>query len=266
MKAAPVKTLVQDTLYRADGSAAQGNLTIRWNAFTTSAGEAVAAGEMTVSTGANGALSVPLIPNAGATPTGGYYKVVVKLSDGTSSEENWVVPATAMTTLAVIRAQVVPQSVAAQFVDRAYVDGQIDALATVASTGSYGDLINTPAIPNLSSPGTIGATTPGQVNATDVITRNTPYADVRAYGGTCNGTADDTVAFQAAANALSTTGGTIYAPNCKIGAVTFPAYTMQTTLRIDRQLTLTTSTLVIPGNLNVEAWRVDSRRSLALAQ
>jgi hypothetical protein len=88
-KAAPIKTVVQDTLYRADGSAAQGNLTIRWNAFSTSEGEAVAAGEMTISTGANGAISIPLIPNAGATPVGGYYRVVIKLTDGTTSEENW---------------------------------------------------------------------------------------------------------------------------------------------------------------------------------
>jgi hypothetical protein len=91
VKATPVKTLVQDTLYMADGSAAQGNLTIRWNAFTTSAGEAVAAGEMTVSTGANGALSIPLIPNAGATPVGGYYKVVIKLSDGLKAHMRWIV-------------------------------------------------------------------------------------------------------------------------------------------------------------------------------
>jgi hypothetical protein len=207
---------------------------------------------MTISTGANGAISIPLIPNAGATPVGGYYRVVIKLTDGTTSEENWVVPATGTTTLAVIRAQIVPRSVAAQFVSRGYLDEQIASLAPVASSGSYSDLKNTPAIPNLAAPGAIGSTTPGQVSATDVMTRNTPYADVRAFGGTCNGSADDTVAFQAAANSIGTTGGTIYAPNCRIGAVTFPAYPVQTILRIDQQLTLTTNTLVVPSNLNIE--------------
>jgi hypothetical protein len=183
-KAAPGKTLVQDTLYRADGSAAQGNLTIRWNAFTTSAGEAVAAGEMTVSTGANGALSIPLIPNAGATPAGGYYKVMVKLSDGMTSEEDWVVPATATTTLAVIRAQVVPQSVAAQFVNRAYVDGQISGLAPVATSGSYSDLKNTPAIPNLGAPGAIGVITPGTINGTGYAVNGMPLASTNLSDGT----------------------------------------------------------------------------------
>ncbi len=125
---APVKTLVQDTLYRADGSAAQGSVTIRWNGFATSAGEAVAAGQMTVTTNANGGISIPLIANTGSTPSGSYYRVVIKLDDGTTSEEIWVVPAATTTTVAAIRAKVVPQAVAAQFVSRDYVDS---SLATV---------------------------------------------------------------------------------------------------------------------------------------
>jgi hypothetical protein len=253
-KATPTKTLVQDVLYRADGSVAHGNLTVRWSAFSTSAGEAVPAGEMTESTDANGNISIPLIPNVGATPAGGYYKVVVKLDDGTTSEENWVVPATATTTLAVIRAKVVPQSVAAQFVSRDYVDGQIAELAPVARSGSYSDLQNTPAIPNLAAPGTIGATTPGVVNATDLMPRNTPYADVRAYGGTCNGTVDDTVAFNLALASVAN-GGTVYAHNCKVNGSAV-AWTNGTSnahikLLIDVALTLT-STLSIPSNVDVE--------------
>ena len=178
-KAAAVNTtLVQDTLYRADGSAAQGTITIRWNAFSTSAGEAVAAGELTAETDANGGISIPLAPNAGATPGGDYYKVVIKLKDGSSSEEAWVVPATASTTLAVIRAKVVPQSVAAQFVSRDYVDGEIAGLATVASTGNYNDLTNKPAAPNLAAPGAIGSTTPAAVNATVVTAQSIGYGAV----------------------------------------------------------------------------------------
>ncbi len=141
VKAAPVKTLVQDTLYRADGSTAQGNITIRWNAFSTSAGEAVAAGQMTVQTDANGGISIPLIPNTGASPSGSYYRVVMNLDDGTTSEEMWVVPATATTTVAAIRAKVVPQAVAAQFVSRDYVDSALAALPSaneVPSVLGYG--------------------------------------------------------------------------------------------------------------------------------
>jgi hypothetical protein len=128
-KADPVKTLVQDTLYRADGSVAHGTVTVRWNGFSTSAGEAVAAGVMTVSTDAKGGIAIPLIPNTGSTPSGSYYKVVVKLDDGTTSEEQWVVPTTASTTVAAIRAKVVPQAVAVQFVGRDYVDSALSKLS-----------------------------------------------------------------------------------------------------------------------------------------
>jgi hypothetical protein len=127
-KAAPVETVVQDTLYRANGQVAQGRVTIRWNAFSTSAGEAVPAGELTVAIGAGGQIAIPLIPNTGSTPAGGYYKVVLKLSDGTTSEEQWVVPASGTTTVAAVRAKVVPQAVATQFVGRDYVDSALAAI------------------------------------------------------------------------------------------------------------------------------------------
>ncbi len=127
-KAAPVETLVQDTLYRADGSVARGSITVRWNGFSTQAGAAVAAGQLTVKTDAKGGISIPLIANTGSTPSGSYYRVVIKLDDGTTSEEIWVVPAVTTTTIAAIRAKVVPQAVAAQFASRDYVDSE---LATV---------------------------------------------------------------------------------------------------------------------------------------
>jgi hypothetical protein len=158
-KAEPVKTLVQDTLYRADGSAALGTVTIRWNGFSTGAGEAVAAGDMTVATDANGGISIPLIPNTGSAPSGSYYKVVIKLEDGTTSEELWVVPATASTTIAAIRAKVVPQAVAAQFVSRDYVDSALSKVTV-----------------NLGAPGAIGSTTPGTVNATAYSVNGLPLS------------------------------------------------------------------------------------------
>jgi hypothetical protein len=160
-KATPVKTLVQDTLYRADGSVAQGKITIRWNAFSTGAGEAVASGVVTETIGSNGGISIPLIPNTGASPSGSYYRVFMKLDDGTTSEEQWVVPAVTTTTVAAIRAKVVPQAVAAQFVSRDYVDTQIAGMGTVA---------------NLATPGAIGATTPGTVNATSYAVNGAPLA------------------------------------------------------------------------------------------
>jgi hypothetical protein len=190
-EATPVKTLVQDTLYRADGSAAQGSITIRWSGFSTSAGEAVAAGDGRDRRQRRNFDTTD--SNTGASPSGSYYKVLIKLGDGTSSEEQWVVPATTSTTVAAIRAKVVPQAVAAQFVSRDYVDSALSkvsasipaaqvnadwastsgasqllnkpALAAVATSGNYSDLIGVPTVPNLSAPGSIGAVTPGMINS-----------------------------------------------------------------------------------------------------
>jgi hypothetical protein len=295
-KAAPVSTLVQDKLYRADGQATQGTLTIRWNAFSTSAGEAVPAGEMTATTDATGRVAIPLIPNTGSSPAGSYYRVFLKLDDGTTSEELWVVPAVSTTTIAAIRAKVVPQAVAAQFAsrdyvdtalaavapqslvhlagaetisgaktftvspevpaptdaggaaDKGYVDQQIGGLATVASTGSYNDLVNKPTGANLSAPGAIGSTNPGTVNATaysvngvplssvnlsdasalakmnqantfsqpqtvqSSITLLTPAADIRAYGAVIDGVTDSSAAILSAVAAACPSSGVVYLP------------------------------------------------------
>lgn len=66
----PALTSVIDTVYRADGSEAQGTLVITWPAFVGASGAAVAAGSLNVTLGSNGALNVALATNAGATPAG----------------------------------------------------------------------------------------------------------------------------------------------------------------------------------------------------
>src|SRR4051812_30089849 len=109
----PATTLVMDTIYRADGSPAQGTLVITWTAFTTSENKPVAAGTLSLAIATNGAISAQLAPNEGATPEGSYYKVVYKLSDGTTATEYWVVPAASPATVSGVRASVVPASVAA---------------------------------------------------------------------------------------------------------------------------------------------------------
>ena len=118
----PAKTIISDTLYRADGTPASGTLLISWPAFVTADGKPVAAGSMNLKIGPSGAINLPLVPTQGATPTGSYYKVVMKLDDGASSTEYWSVPTLSPTTLAAIRSSVVPASVALQVVSREYVD------------------------------------------------------------------------------------------------------------------------------------------------
>jgi hypothetical protein len=90
----PATTTVADTVYLADGTTASGTLIITWPAFVTASGAAVAGGVTNVTLGANGALSVALVPNAGATPAGVYYTVVYQIGAGEVKTEYWVVPTT----------------------------------------------------------------------------------------------------------------------------------------------------------------------------
>ena len=86
-------TNISDVVYRADGTPASGVLLISWPAFSTSDGKPVASGTKNVTLGAQGALSVSLAPNAGATPAATYYTVVYQLSD-TVKTEFWTVGTT----------------------------------------------------------------------------------------------------------------------------------------------------------------------------
>ena len=87
--ATPTLTTVSDTVYRADGSPAAGTLLISWPPFTTAGGQPVAAGTESVTLGAQGALSVALVPNAGANPAETYYTVVYQLNETIAAVEAW---------------------------------------------------------------------------------------------------------------------------------------------------------------------------------
>src|SRR5277367_4257421 len=99
----PALTSVIDTVYRADGSEAQGVLVITWPAFVTASGTAVAAGALNVTLGTIGALNVELAANAGANPAGVYYTVVYQLGPGEVRTEYWLVPTSSPATLAQVR-------------------------------------------------------------------------------------------------------------------------------------------------------------------
>ena len=135
--ATPAKTMIADTMYRADGTPAQGTLLIRWPAFTASDGSAVAAGTMSMAIGADGWVEIPLIANTGSNPEGTFYRVTLKLDDGTTSEEYWVVPQVETTTVGAVRSTLVPLTVAQQFVGRDYVDtkfAQVSSSTSVVHT------------------------------------------------------------------------------------------------------------------------------------
>ncbi|MBZ5566668.1 MAG: discoidin domain-containing protein [Acidobacteriia bacterium] len=128
----PAKTLIQDTLYRADGSPAAGTLVVSWPAFVTADGKSVAAGSLSVKI-RDGAVNLPLVPTQGATPAGTYYKVIFTLDNGASSQEYWSVPSNSPTSISAIRSSVVPATVALQVVSREYVDSAIAAAAGTPS-------------------------------------------------------------------------------------------------------------------------------------
>ena len=98
----PALTTISDTVYRADGSAASGTVLISWPSFQTAGGDAVAAGNLSVTIGPLGAFTAQLVPNVGASPAGSYYVVVFQLDDGTVRTEYWAVPATSPTTIAAV--------------------------------------------------------------------------------------------------------------------------------------------------------------------
>ena len=125
-------TTVQGTVYRADGTPASGTLLVSWSAFTTPQNQAIAAGNLSTAIGSDGFVSLSLTPNAAALPAGSYYTAVYHLSDGTVNQEYWVVPSSGTASIAAVRAQLEPSTIAVQPISKAYVDSSIASL-----TGSW---------------------------------------------------------------------------------------------------------------------------------
>ena len=133
-------TTVQGTVYLANGQPGAGTLVVSWAAFTTAAGQAIAADSTNVTIAGDGFVSVNLAPNQGATPAGEYYTAVFYLSDGTVNTQYWLVPAAAQATLAQVQSQVMPAAQAVQAVSKAYVDQEIAELTGSLLTASGGTL------------------------------------------------------------------------------------------------------------------------------
>jgi hypothetical protein len=212
-------TTVQGVVYRADGTPATGSLLINWPAFSTANGQAIAAGSTTAAIGQDGFVSVHLAANAGASPMGTYYTAVYHLNDGTVNKEYWVVPQAASASLTLVRAELVPATVAVQSATKQYVDASIASLSgnylqlsggtmagpltlagapaasNQAATKQYVDEGLQSAVP-LS-----GGSMTGTLRMPNVIAK-LPKADIRhpdfAGGADPTGTNDSTAAIQAA--------------------------------------------------------------------
>ena len=191
-----------DTVYLADGTKAVGTLIITWPAFVTAAGTAVAGGSTDVTLGADGALSVGLVPNAGASPAGVYYTVVYQLGAGQVKTEYWVVPTNSPVNLAAVRTTP-GAGMAAQPASIQYVNSE---LATKANDSAVVHLGGAETISGLktfdSAPNVPTPTSAGQV-------ANKSYVD-------------SSLATVGAGNYLSTAGGTMTGPIMLAGLPSAP--------------------------------------------
>jgi hypothetical protein len=88
--AAPPLTLIQDVLYKADGTQFNGSLTISWTSFQAIDHTAIMQQQKTVVV-VNGNLLVPLVPTTTATPAA-YYTVVYNSDGRVQFTETWTVP------------------------------------------------------------------------------------------------------------------------------------------------------------------------------
>jgi hypothetical protein len=137
---APTTTTVTGTVYLANGQPGAGTLVLSWPAFTTAAGQLIAADTTTVTIPSDGFVSINLVPNQGSTPAGEYYTAIFYMSDGSTHTQYWVVSAAASATLAAVQSQVMPAAQAVQTVSKAYVDQAVAELASGEITASGGSL------------------------------------------------------------------------------------------------------------------------------
>src|ERR1017187_2178 len=88
--AAPPLTVIQDVLYKADGTRFNGSLTISWTSFEAIDHTSITQQQTTVIV-VNGNLQVQLVPTTTATPAA-YYTVVYNSDGLVQFQETWAVP------------------------------------------------------------------------------------------------------------------------------------------------------------------------------
>jgi hypothetical protein len=197
-------TMINDIVYRGDGTPAGGTLLISWPEFTTAAEGAVAAGNTAVTLGAGGALSVGLVPNANATPANTVYTVVYQLDDGTVKTEYWVVPTSSPTTISAVRTTLGAGNSASQMATQQYVNA---ALAAKANDAAVVHLNGTETIVGAKQ-FTVSPGLPTPVNPSDAA--NKLYVDNSVQNG-------------GSGSYVSTAGGTMTGPLTLSGDPVAPA-------------------------------------------
>ncbi len=199
----PALTTIQDTVYRADGTPAQGTLLISWPEFSTAGGQAVSAGENAVVLGTSGLLNIQLTPNVGAIPTNTVYTVVYQLDDGTVKTEYWMVGTSSPETIAQVRTELGAGNSTQQFATQQYVNG---ALAGKANDNAVVHLSGTETVTGIKQ-FSVAPSLPAPVNTTDAANK--------AY-------VDSSVENAGSGNFVSKSGDTMTGPLTLPGAPTAP--------------------------------------------
>jgi len=92
--AAPPVTLIQDRLYKADGTPFTGSAVISWRSFTAADGSNIPQNTVTIQIN-GGMLNARLVPTTNAS-TGAYYSVRFNADGKTQFTETWAVPPSAL--------------------------------------------------------------------------------------------------------------------------------------------------------------------------
>lgn len=200
------KVTVTGTLTAPDGGIVNGVIIIRSPiTFYAADGTIVNAGTVATVDVTSGTFTASLIPTSGSTPTGAFYNVQYQLTNLPYSNAVWIV-ATTPSSQTLADVQVTTPNSGGQSI----LPSQMPALSG-AVTSSAGSTVTTIASP---------LTTAIQDKGGQVF-------NVKAYGAVCDGTTNDTTAFNSALTALvADHGGVIQVPPSTNGCVVSPDWTM----------------------------------------
>ena len=231
------RTVVQDFIYRADGTPASGTLLISWPSFRSANNQYVGAGSKSIELAPDGSFSVELVPTDGSDPEV-RYRVVMHLVGSPVQVQYWAVPATPTSGIVVQP----PPAGGADPVSPPYVPQYVL---------KQGDFMSGPLTLSRDPELDEEAATKHYVDTK--IEALGSSRSVKDFGAVCDGsgTVDDTAAFQAALDSFHHDGGILRIPHgCRVTPPLTFSNTKTLVLELEGSLYLN-ETLTLPANVNL---------------